>query len=306
MTAPQERLDGTLSRLAAVERAVVHVHADEAVGGGPVDPAPELESVGQGLLAILEGELDAGPQEARHVRDDRSAEVAPGDVPSQGKRQAPGVAPPPGTQIDGLVDSAAAVGELTFMNQQAGLLGSAFDRLQDPIEGNHDRPHVAQAEPEGQGRRGEAARDGDGHPPQIVRPRGRPRHHQRTVPLPHAGPAAQERVTLRQVGVGVERDGGHVDLAFESEAIEALDVVQDLHHLVAGGRHASAGEAVEHEGIVGIRAVPHPDRPSRLILRRHATPPGRGGIITPARSGFGGARGLRRGRRRATPSRRRR
>ncbi len=44
---------------AVVERALVDVHADEAVGEGGVEVAGELHGVGKGLFAMVESVLDA-------------------------------------------------------------------------------------------------------------------------------------------------------------------------------------------------------------------------------------------------------
>ena len=74
---------------------------------------------------------------------------------------------------------------------------------------------------------------------------------------------SEQRVTAREIGVRMERYGGDLELPPQCALIQALDVGQFV--LVApGARVDSSGrKRPKHEGIVGIRAVRHMDRPCR-------------------------------------------
>ncbi len=76
------------------------------------------------------------------------------------------------------------------------------------------------------------------------------------VALAHAAAAAHQRVVLLQVGVGVEADGGHVEEGLvQGAAVEGLDVAQGVGKAVAGDAHLVGGQAIEHEGVVGVGAM---------------------------------------------------
>ena len=66
----EEELHRLAPARAVVERPVVHVHADEAVGEVQVEPAPELKRVCHGLIAMLQAQVDRLPQQlAQPLRD---------------------------------------------------------------------------------------------------------------------------------------------------------------------------------------------------------------------------------------------
>src|SRR5438045_234177 len=78
---PSQQLGhGAPTLRAVVDGVGVHVHADEPIRAGVVQPAAELLRVGEGLGAVLEPILDARFQVARNVAYQRHAEVAPHHV----------------------------------------------------------------------------------------------------------------------------------------------------------------------------------------------------------------------------------
>ena len=81
------------------------------------------------------------------------------------------------------------------------------------------------------------------------------RDDHRAVVVAHAGAVRQQQIPIGEVGVGVERHGADLVLAFERRAIQRLDVRQHMLDLEIAGRDLAAGKAVEHEGVVGIRTV---------------------------------------------------
>src|SRR5205823_11247886 len=71
----------------------------------------------------------------------------------------------------------------------------------------------------------------------------------------HAASARQQRVLLLHVRIGVKRNRSHIVVAFERPPIQCLDVAQSVFESQPGHTNFFAGQAVEHEGVVGIRTV---------------------------------------------------
>jgi hypothetical protein len=62
-----------------------------------------------------------------------------------------------------------------------------------------------------------------------------------------------------QEGVGVDAEGGELELAGEGAAVERFDVHQLVRELVPARVEAVVREGVEHERVVGVGAVPDAD-----------------------------------------------
>ena len=76
------------------------------------------------------------------------------------------------------------------------------------------------------------------------------------VALADGAAAGHQGVVVLQVGIGVEGDGGDVVEGFVDGAlVEGLDVGESVGELVAGDADFVGGEAVEHEGVVGVGTV---------------------------------------------------
>ena len=60
--------------------------------------------------------------------------------------------------------------------------------------------------------------------------------------------------------VGGGGDGRHLELAGASAPIQRFDVLQHVLDLDALGLHLARSERVEHEGVVGVRAVADTDQ----------------------------------------------
>src|SRR5581483_8222404 len=82
----------------------------------------------------------------------------------------------------------------------------------------------------------------------------------------------QENVAAGQVRVCVKRDGADLVLPREGRAIQRLDVRENVLELESVRRNQAAGHAIEHEGVVGIRAVGDAD-----FHRAHASSSGSDG-----------------------------
>jgi hypothetical protein len=77
---------------------------------------------------------------------------------------------------------------------------------------------------------------------------------------PMLQPLGKQGVLVEQVGVGVDADGGDLKLAVEGAAVERLDVLQLVAKVAVPGVELVVGQGVEHEGVVGVRAVADADQ----------------------------------------------
>src|SRR5262249_29101479 len=67
---------------------------------------------------------------------------------------------------------------------------------------------------------------------------------------------------------GVDRERGDLELAPHRPAVQGLDVPEQVLEAVAAGRDQPVGERVEHERVVGVRAVPESDEPFAHVSLR--------------------------------------
>ena len=135
VTKVEEFADGLASVGAVVESALVDVHADKAAGRSGVEFAGKLHGVFESLLAVIECVLDAV---AQGLGDDLvlfSSERAADGVAAEGQHQAGGFLPPD-AKIENLVEAADVVGELSFVNNESGVIGSGKNSGNDLVEGN--------------------------------------------------------------------------------------------------------------------------------------------------------------------------
>ena len=133
---------------AEIERPIVYIHSDETVGLGAVEIAAVLQGVVQRFVAMFEPVVDAFLEQPVHVAHRRRAQVFANGVGPQRQRQA-GLVVPPVAQVDDQLQTAIAIGELPFMNDQAGvdrlaLILARLDRIENLVE-RHD--HVAEVRP---------------------------------------------------------------------------------------------------------------------------------------------------------------
>ena len=91
------------------------------------------------------------------------------------------------------------------------------------------------------------------------------RDEARAVAIAHRGAVRQQRVAVGQVGVGVDRDRGDLELTAHRALVQRLDVLQLVDVGEAFGVDLPGGERVEHERVVGIRAVGDVDRGHRVM-----------------------------------------
>src|SRR6059058_1697585 len=125
---------------AVVDGVRVHVHPDEPVGAGVIESAAESLRVREGLRAVPQSVLDARFQVARDVAHQRGTEVTPHHIAAEGERQAVGLLVPPLAHIDPQVETAVAVRELSFVDQEAGVRPPRRYVILDLIERDDDVP----------------------------------------------------------------------------------------------------------------------------------------------------------------------
>src|SRR5689334_5145022 len=152
LAAPQQLRDGLPALLAVVARVLVHVHPDEAVGELSVDPSAETERVLHRLSPVVETRLNRLAQHLGELVQDLRAEVAPRDVDPERQRQT-GLEKPPLAEVDDLPQTFGAVGELTLVDQQAGVRPARLDLVEDLVERNFAEAEVAKEESQDEERR---------------------------------------------------------------------------------------------------------------------------------------------------------
>ena len=156
------------------------------------------------------------------------------------------------------VEAARLVGQLSLVDDDPGVGAALLDRLEDLVEGHDDRlelPDVAAGE---EGRRGARTGDGDPASGQVFELPLLLADDHGAIPLTHAGSGRHDPVAVRHRKVGVRRDRGDWQFAGERPVVQALDVLEDMFHPVVADAHRALREGAEHEGVVGVGAVPDP------------------------------------------------
>jgi hypothetical protein len=139
------------------------------------------------------------------------------------------------------------------VDDEAGIEFSGENFGDDAIEGDGDGFDGGVKDFEGEIGGGEGAGDGDFDAAQILGCERLGGDDHGAVALADAAAATHERVVFLQVGVGVEADGGDVVEGFFAGAlVEGLDVAEGVGEAIAGDADLVGGQAVEHEGVVGV------------------------------------------------------
>ena len=240
---------------AVVERALVDVHSDEAVGEGGVEVTGKLHGVRQGLFAVVERVLDAVAQGICGGQECFGAERTADGVAAKGKGQASLFAPPL-AEVEEFGEAVIGVGELAFVDDEACFKLACGDGWDDLVEGDDRGFDLGCEELEGEVGGGEGAGYGDAGLLDLRQAELAAGDDHGAVAFTDAAAACHEGVVVLQVWVGVEGDGGDVvEGLVDGAVIEGLDVGEGVGELVAGDSDLVGGEAVEHEGVVGVGAV---------------------------------------------------
>ena len=248
----EELADGLAAVGTVVEGAVVDIHADEAVGQARVQVAGKLHGVVEGLLAVVEGVLDAVADGFGDDAHGVCAERAADGVAAQREHEAGGLAPPY-AQVEDLVEAARGVSELALVDDETGVEVAGQDLGDDLVEGDGDGFDIGVEDFERQVGRGEGSGDGDLEFADLFGGQRLGGDDHGAVALSDAATAAHQGVRVLEVGVGVEADGGDVvEGLFAGAAVEGFDVAEGVVEAVAGDADLVGGQAVEHEGVVGV------------------------------------------------------
>src|ERR1019366_756442 len=113
---------------------LVDVHPYELVGERRLEIAGELHGVGERLLAVIEGMLNAVAQRIGGDPHGLFAESAANGVAAERQRQIRLLAPPR-AKIERFDQTIVAVGQLAFMDDQSSVELTGDNRRNDLVEG---------------------------------------------------------------------------------------------------------------------------------------------------------------------------
>src|SRR3954464_10695356 len=103
--------DGAAAIFPIIERALVHIHADEFVGKPGLKVTGELHGVLERLRTMVERVLNAGAQRFADLRHRFLAQAAADGIAAKRQRE-PVLLHPPLSEVDDLVQSRLGEGEL--------------------------------------------------------------------------------------------------------------------------------------------------------------------------------------------------
>src|SRR5262249_36667735 len=83
-----------------------------------------------------------------------------------------------------------------------------------------------------------------------------PGYYHRTIVLAYRRPRSQQRVLVQDMSIGMDGHRGHVELRVHRAPVQCLDVLNDVSEAELAAIDFSSSQAIEHEGVVRIRAVP--------------------------------------------------
>jgi hypothetical protein len=126
------------------------------------------------------------------------------------------------------VESFAIVGQLPFMNDQAGFHGVLAHGVHDFVEGRDHGFEIRLEQFQRQVGSGELAGHRDALAGQFFRLDGPRRHQHGTVPIADAGAAGHQHIFIGHVRICVIGNRGEVVQALDRFAIQRFDVLQDV------------------------------------------------------------------------------
>ena len=183
-------------------------------------------------------------------------EAAPDRIASQRQRQ-PGDFQPPLAQVHNALQAGFGVGQLAFVDDEASFV-FAFHHLRDDLIEGHDLGLDSRREkPQRQVSGGQRARDRNLLVLDFARGKSLRGHDHGAIAVADAASAGQQSIVVLNVGIGVERDGGHVihAVAFPRLLIQSLNVAKRVGEAQPGDAHLVGGQRIEHESVVGVGTV---------------------------------------------------
>ena len=206
---------------------------------------------------MLQPILDAGAKIPGNPGRERGTQIAANHIAAQREGKSC-LFQPPGSQVLPEFEALRRVGQLAFMDDEAELGVTRLDRGTDPVEGHYHGLEFGLIELEGEICSGAEARHRDATAPQgipgITR-RGSERNQPRSVSVAHRGAARQQPIALGEIGVGVDRNRGNLELTAQRALIERFDVGELVQVAELPGIELALGERIKHERVVGIGTV---------------------------------------------------
>ena len=193
-------------------------------------------------------------QVARDPGDELRSQVLADHIAAEWEREA-GFLKPPCAHVGDEVEALVGVRELPFVDEETELRVAGEHRRLDLVEGRGDGNEIGLVEPEREVRRRERPRDRDAAAADIGARHRRASNEARAVAIADRCAMREERVAIGEIGVGVDRDRGHLQLGAAGALIERLDVLQLVDVRQAFGVDGAGRQSIEHERVVRIRAV---------------------------------------------------
>ena len=207
---------------------------------------------------------------AGYFRGQLRSQTALDRVATQRQRQ-PGNFQPPLAQVHNALQTGFGIGQLPFMDDEAGLVITSHDLGNDLVEGHDFGFNPGREKPQREICRGQSSRDSNFFALDFALRKSLSGHDHGAVAIADAAAAGQQSVIILDVGIGVERDGRDVinAVAFPRLLVQGLDVAKRMSEAQSGNAHLVGGQSIEHEGVVGVGAVRDADLASgRSAARR--------------------------------------
>src|SRR6476646_9836615 len=80
-------------------------------------------------------------------------------------------------------------------------------------------------------------------------------YDQRSIPVAHARSAWQQRILVRDVGIGVNRYGRYVEFLTHTPFVKCLDIFESLIKRIPVQINLILGDPIKHERVVRIRRM---------------------------------------------------
>jgi hypothetical protein len=153
------------------------------------------------------------------------------------------------------VQTALGECQLAFVNQESEIDVPTLNAILDLVERGRDRLEIRLVELEGEIGAGERSRNRHALPLHVVACRGAAADESRSVAIPHGSAVREKRVAVAEISVCVNGDRRHLELSAHRALVQRLDVLELVDVLESFGIDQPVGQRVEHERVIGVRAV---------------------------------------------------
>src|SRR5688500_118118 len=207
---------------------------------------------------------------ARYSLDKLRSQVLSNDVSAKWEREA-GLLKPPLAHVREQVQAAVLEGQLSFVNEQAGVDIAALHDILDLVERGGHRHEIRLPEPEGEIRGRQRAGNGDAGAGERLTRAGLACDEAWAISVAHGGPVRQQCVAVGEVRVRVDGDRGDLELSTQCAAVERLDVLKLVLVRDSVGVDLPGGQRVEHERVVRVGRMSDANDATRGVHRGTST-----------------------------------